>query len=200
MAVVTGGWQAVRMPLPRDAASVFDRKNTPLMRLVDSLDPQAIAGASPCEGWSGLDVLQHLIDTQRDFMLKAGADLPDPAPTVEALGAPTAWRTHAEAVARQLADSTFAERPYETPFGTSTVGGAFDQFYGFDLLVHRWDIGRAAGVDVVLTDRELDEVERAIEGFGEQIRGEGVCGPAVEVGPDASRQDRVLADTGRDPR
>ena len=51
------------MPLPRDAASVFDRKNTPLMRLVDATDPQALEGASPCEGWSGVDVLQHLIDT-----------------------------------------------------------------------------------------------------------------------------------------
>ncbi|HIZ99081.1 MAG TPA: maleylpyruvate isomerase family mycothiol-dependent enzyme [Candidatus Janibacter merdipullorum] len=187
------------MPLPQDAASVFDRKNTPLMRLVDSADPQALAGPSPCEGWSGLDVIQHLIDTQRDFLLKAGAELPDPAPTVEALGGATAWRTHAEAVARQLADDTFAERAYDTPFGQSTVGGAFDQFYGFDLLVHRWDIGCAAGVDVVFSDRELDTVEAAIAGFGEHIRGEGVCGPAVEVGADASRQDRLIALTGRRP-
>ena len=147
------------MPLPQDAASVFDRKNTPLMRLVDATDPQALAGPSPCAGWSGLDVVQHLIDTQRDFLLKAGADLPDPAPTVAALGPATAWRTHAEGVARQLADDTLAERPYETPFGSTTVGAAFDRFYGFDLLVHRWDIGAAAGVPVELTDRELDQVE-----------------------------------------
>lgn len=187
------------MPLPRDAASVFDRKNTPLMRLVDSVDPQQLAGPSPCEGWSGFDVVQHLIDTQRDFLQKAGADMPDPTPTVEALGAPTAWRTHAEAVARQLADDTLAERPYETPFGASTVGGAFERFFGFDLLVHRWDIGRTAGVDVVFSDRELDQIEESIAGFGEAIRGEGVCGPAVEVSADASRQDRLIGLTGRDP-
>nr|WP_257908117.1 hypothetical protein [Janibacter limosus] len=110
MAVVGRRWQAVAMPLPRDAASVFDRKNTPLMRLIDVTDPRSLEGSSPCEGWSGLDVVQHLIDTQRDFLLKAGADLPDPAPTVAALGPATAWRTHAEAVARQLADDTPAER------------------------------------------------------------------------------------------
>ena len=188
------------MPLPRDAASVFDRKNTPLMRLIDSADPQSVAGPSPCEGWSGLDVVQHLIDTQRDFLLKAGAEMPDPTPTVEVLGAATAWRTHAEAVARQLADDTLAEKPYDTPFGTTTVGGAFDRFFGFDLLVHRWDIARAAGVDVTYSDRELDEIEAAIAGFGEHIRGEGVCGPAVEVGDAAPRQDRLIAMTGRDPR
>lgn len=187
------------MPLPMDAASVFDRKNTPLMRLVDAVDPQALAGPSPCEGWSGLDVVQHLIDTQRDFLLKAGADLPDPAPTVEGLGAAIAWRTHAEAVARQLAEDSVAGKAYETPFGQTTVGAAFDQFYGFDLLVHRWDIGRAAGVEVTFTDRELDTVEAAIEGFGEHIRGEGVCGPAVEVSSEAPRQDRLIALTGRTP-
>ncbi|MGO1165153.1 MAG: TIGR03086 family metal-binding protein [Janibacter sp.] len=187
------------MPLPQDAASVFDRKNTPLMRLIDSADPAALDGPSPCEGWSGSDVVQHLIDTQRDFLLKAGADLPDPAPTVAALGSATAWRTHAEAVARQLADDTLAERAYETPFGVSTVGGAFDQFYGFDLLVHRWDIGQAAGTETTFSDRELDALEAAIAGFGEHIRGEGVCGPTVEVAADAPRQDRLIALTGRSP-
>lgn len=188
------------MALPQDAASVYDRKNTPLMRLIDAADPQALGAASPCEGWSGLDVIQHLIDTERDFLLKAGADLPDPAPTVAALGAATAWRTHAEGVARQLADDTLAERPYETPFGSSTVGAAFDQFFGFDLIVHRWDIGRTAGLDVTFTEGELDQIEQAVAGFGEHIRGEGVCGPAVEVGADASRQDRLIAITGRHPR
>ncbi len=188
------------MPLPRDAASVYDRKNTPLMRLIDATAPDALADPSPCEGWSGTDVIQHLIDTQRDFMLKAGADLPDPAPKVEVMGPSTAWRTHAEGVARALADDSLAEKPYETPFGQTTVGGAFDQFFGFDMLIHRWDIAHTAGVETTLTDRELDEVEAAIEGFGEHIRGDGVCGPAVEVPADASRQDRALALTGRDPR
>ena len=63
-----------------------------------------------------------------------------------------------------------------------------------------WDIGAAAGVPVELSDRELDQVEEALAGFGDAVRSEGVCGPAVEVGPDASRQERVIAFTGRDPR
>ncbi|WP_338748607.1 hypothetical protein [Janibacter alittae] len=88
-----------------------------------------------------------------------------------------------------LGDDTLAEGPYDTPFGSTTVGGAFDRFYGFDLLVHRWDIGRTAGIDVVFSDRELDQIEEAIAGFGEAIRGEGVCAPAVDLPADASRQE-----------
>ena len=48
-------------------------------------------------------------------------------------------------------------------------------------------------------DRELDAVEAAVEAFGEHIRGEGICGPAIEVSPEATRQDRVIALTGRTP-
>ncbi len=65
-------------------------------------------------GWSAADVLQHLVDTQRTFLLTNGASLPDPAPVV-AQGPALAWRTHSEAVARALADPRVGEAPYETP-------------------------------------------------------------------------------------
>lgn len=187
------------MPLPQDPASRYDRKASPLTRVVDAVPDDAWGRPSPCEGWSAGDVLQHVIDTQRDFMLKAGADMPDPAPKVSS-GAGTAWRTHAEAVARSLADPRIGEAPHETPFGTSTVGQVLDDFYGFDLVVHRWDIARATGLDARLTDAELDEVERVAQGWGEQLYAEGICAPAVEVGTDATHEARVLARFGRDAR
>ena len=30
---------------------------------------------SPCEGWTAADVLDHVVDTQRDFLDKRGADV-----------------------------------------------------------------------------------------------------------------------------
>lgn len=55
-------------------------------------------------------------------------------------------------------------------------------------------------MDVSFSDGELDQIEQSIAGFGEHIRSAGVCGPAVEVGADASRQDQLIALTGRVPR
>ncbi len=187
------------MGIPMDAASRYDRRMTPLTRLVDAAPEESWAQPSPCAGWTAADVLQHLIDTQRDFMLKAGADMPDPTPDVMK-GAALAWRTHAEAVARGLADASVGERPHQTMTGPSTVGDVMDLFYGFDMVVHRWDIARATGQETTFSEAELDAVETALEGFGEHLYGDGVCAPAVELGPDATRQDRVLARTGRDPR
>ncbi|WP_068252798.1 maleylpyruvate isomerase family mycothiol-dependent enzyme [Janibacter corallicola] len=187
------------MPLPRDAASVFDRKNTPLMRLLDRADPQALTAASPCPGWSGVDVVEHLIESQRDFLLLAGADMPDPAPTVEQLGAAMAWRTHAEAVARQLADDGFAEHPHRRGEDGPSVGRVFEATFGLDLLIHRWDIARTLGGETTFSDRELDQIEEALTASGEHLRAKGMLAPPVAVAADASRQDRLVALTGRRP-
>lgn len=187
------------MPRPMDAASRFDRRNTPLTRLLDAVPDDAWDRPSPCAGWSAADVVQHMIDTQRTFMLQAGASMPHPEPKV-ADGPATAWRTHAEAVARALADDRIGEKTHETPFGPSTVGDVFDAFYGFDLVVHRWDVARATGVDARLTDDELDAIEAAAGQWGAQLYAEGVCADPVEVGADEPREVRVLARLGRDAR
>ena len=187
------------MPKPMDPASRYDRTLTPLTRVVDAVPAEAWDAPSPCAGWSAADVLQHLIDTQRDFMLKAGAEMPDPAPVV-ARGPADAWRTHAEATARNLADPRIGEAPHETPFGTSTVGAVLNDFYGFDMIVHRWDIARAAGLDARLTEAELEQIDTLAQGWGDQLYAEGICAPAVEVGPEATQEARVLARFGRDAR
>lgn len=187
------------MPMPQDPASRYDRRNTPLVRVVDAVPDDAWDAPSPCDGWSATDVLQHLVDTQRTLLLTNGASLPDPAPVV-AQGPALAWRTHSEAVARALADPRVGEAPYETPFGVSTVGQVLDDFYGFDMVVHRWDVARATGGNTSITDAELDTLDAAADGWGERLYGDGICSGPLEVGADEPRPVRVLARFGRDAR
>lgn len=150
--------------------------------------------ASPCEGWTARDVLRHVIDTQRDFLTGHGVEL-GTAPDV---AAPTdAWTTHDTAVRTVLADPDVAEREFAGVFGPTTVGETLGRFYGFDLVAHRWDLARADGREERFTDSELDLLERSIEGFGEHLYGAGICKPALEVGAEADRQERVLALLGR---
>ena len=187
------------MAIPQDPASRFDRLASPLTRLVDNVPAAAWSEPSPCEGWTAADVLEHLIDTERTFLLTSGGDLPELAPKV-ADGPALAWRTHAEAAARTLIDPRVGEKAYDTPFGPSTVGDVFIDFYGFDLIVHRWDIARAAGMDARLTDAELDIISAAADGWGERLYGDGICAQPVEVPADAPREVQVLARFGRDAR
>jgi uncharacterized protein (TIGR03086 family) len=91
------------------------------------------------------------------------------------------------------------DREYDGYFGRTTIGETLANFYGFDLVVHRWDLARATGQDTAFTDAEMDRLEQSIAGFGDQLYAEGVCEPAVPVPDDATRQERLLATMGRHP-
>ena len=176
-------------------ATAYDAADQPLTAVLDAVPADRWAAPSPCEGWSARDVLDHLVSTQREFLTGRGAELGD-APDVDADPA-AAWRDHAERVAEALADDALAQRAYDGFFGPTTVGATFEQFYVWDMLVHRWDLARAVGADDALSDAELDRVEAGADSFGDALHLEGICRPAVEPPPGADRQARVLARLGR---
>lgn len=149
---------------------------------------------SPCEGWSARDVLDHVISTQRDF-LSAHVDL-GPAPELSDDPA-SGWRTHDARVRELLADDAVAAKEFTGHFGPATVGDTLIRFYGFDLLVHRWDLARSAGRDEHLSAHELAVIETAIEGFGEHLYADGICKRPVQTPAGADRQTRTLALLGR---
>lgn len=153
------------------------------------------AAASPCAGWTAADVVDHLIDTQRSFLAGQDVDLgprPDGDP-------PTSWAAHVTAVGEKV-DETTRQREYDGYFGRTTVGATLTDFYGFDMVAHRWDIARALGRDTTFTDPEMDAMEASITVFGENLYAEGICARPVPVPDGATRQERLLATLGRDPR
>ena len=77
-----------------------------------------------------------------------------------------------------LADPDVAGLEYDGVFGRTTVGASIVTFYGFDLVVHRWDIAVAAGLDEHLSDEELELLDRSADGFGDHLYDDGVCKPA----------------------
>ncbi|MGY1849738.1 TIGR03086 family metal-binding protein [Blastococcus sp. SYSU DS1021] len=178
----------------RTAAS-HQAADRPLRQLLDAVPPAGWARPSPCEGWTAADVVGHLIGTQRDFLTTHGVDLGG-APDVAADPA-AAWREHAERVAGAVSDDAVAAREFDGFFGPTTVGAAFEQFYVWDMVVHRWDLARAVGADAGLTAEELDRIEAGADGFGPALHMDGICRPAVEVPGDADRTARVLARLGR---
>jgi len=151
------------------------------------------SATSPCEGWTAGDVVDHVVDTQRDFLTQRGADLGERPP-----GAPDArWEAHLATVRELLADDGFAASEYDGFFGPTTVADSMARFYGFDLLVHHWDLARALGRDVAWDDEQMDRIEAALDGFGDNLYLEGICAPAIEAPADAPRQTRLLARMGR---
>jgi uncharacterized protein (TIGR03086 family) len=144
-------------------------------------------------------VLAHVIRSQRTFLADRGVD----ATTADDLDADPssdpaeAWRVHRDRMRELLADPAVAGMEYDGVFGRTTVGASIIAFHGFDLVVHRWDIATAAGLDERFTDDELDMIERSADGFGDHLYDDGVCAPALPAPDGADRQGRLLARLGR---
>ena len=150
---------------------------------------------SPCSDWTAAQVVDHVVDTERGMVAERGADV-----GVRPTGEPTdVWTAHHDLIHRLLADPGFAGQAYDGYFGPTTVIDTLVDFYGFDLLVHGWDVARASGVPLAWTEREMDRIEASIEIFGDSLTMEGICKPAVPVPAEAPRQDRILGRLGRRP-
>lgn len=175
-------------------SELYRTANARLTEVVESVEDWT--ASSPCTGWTVRDVLDHLIDTERDFLSQHELDAgrrPDTAQDPAG-----GWQMHSSRVQAILDNPELAETSFDGFFGPTTVGATLARFYGFDLVVHRWDIARGAGVDTQFTDSELDLIEKSLEGFGEHLYMEGICRPALSAPDDASRETRLLARMGRD--
>ena len=172
----------------------YQEANEALESTLGSVTADGWSSPSPCEGWSARDVVGHMIQTQRDFLIGQGHD-PGAAPGDD-VDPPSAWRTHATRVVEILHDDAVVTAEYDGFFGPTTVGATLEDFYIWDMLVHRWDVATAAGLDAVLTAGELDRIEQGAESFGEGLYMDGVCKPGLPA-PSAARQDRLLARLGR---
>nr|WP_217997146.1 TIGR03086 family metal-binding protein [Kineosphaera limosa] len=170
----------------------YERLAEPFGAVVETIDDWE--AASPCEGWSARDVLAHVVDTQRDF-LGAHVDVGAAPELGDDSGA--GWRSHDARVRELLGDPAVAATEFEGHFGPATVGDTLVRFYGFDLLVHRWDLARSAGRDERFNGNELGIIEAAVEGFGDALYGDGICKRPVPVPEGADRQARTLALLGR---
>lgn len=173
----------------------YESANRPLTAVLDSVPQQGWTMTSPCDGWAVRDVVRHVVETQRDFLTGHGIDLGD-APDIETDPA-AAWGDHAKRVAAAISDDAVSAKAYDGHFGPTTIGATLEQFYIWDMLVHRWDIAMSVGADAGLSDAELDRIAAGADSFGEALYLDGVCRTGVEAPADADRQTRLLARLGR---
>ena len=155
------------------------------------------ASPSPCPGWAARDVVRHVIDTQGMFLGFVGRELGD-IPSVD--DDPVAAWTAARAVVQgDLEDPERASAGFDGFTGRTTFEAAVDGFLCFDLVVHGWDLARAAGLDEGMDPDEVVRVRRRAESFGDAMRSPQAFGPELESPAGADEQDRLLAFLGRRP-
>ena len=161
--------------------------------MVDTVPAAQWDAPSPCSEWANRDIVNHVIETERDHL--ARHDLVSDTPP--AGGPAEAWAAHLADVKGHLGDGAVLDTPYEGFFGPTTFGETLADFYGFDLVVHRWDLAQGIGKDAAFTEEELDLIEASMKQWGDVAYQPGIFEPPVPVGDEATRQDKLLARMGR---
>jgi uncharacterized protein (TIGR03086 family) len=178
-------------------AERYRRLSAHMTELVAAVPARAWANPSPCEGWTALDLAEHLVDVHRIFQSLVGRELVAHPPVREdPLGAWCAVRDQMQA---DLEDPDRVAEEYDGRLGRSTFGAAVDGFVCFDLVAHGWDLARATGQDDRIDPQDVARVQAAVDAMGEVMRANGVIAEPVEPAPDASPQDRLIAALGRRP-
>jgi len=178
-----------------EIADRFRTRADHITELVEAVPDDRWASPSPCEGWTARDVVGHLVGNCALFLGFVDRELP-PAPSVEE-DPIRAWSSSRHALQAGLDDPAVAGQEFEGFMGRSTFEAGVGRFLCFDLVVHAWDLARAAGLDERLDPDAVRDVLAVAETFSDSARVPGVFGPALEPPPGADEQIRMLALLGR---
>jgi uncharacterized protein (TIGR03086 family) len=152
---------------------------------------------SPCPDWTAHDVVCHVVGTQGMIIGLVGLEMGDIPPAEDDPAG--AWKAARSVVQHNLDDPARATQEFEGSMGKMTLEEAVDRFLCVDLVVHGWDLARAAGLDDHISPEDVARVRKIAESFGDAMRSPRAFGPEVEAPADADDQTRLLAFLGRNP-
>jgi len=162
---------------------------------VESVPDDRWASQSPCEKWTARDVVRHMVTTSGFFFGLVGRSMPAGPSVDDDPGA--AWAAARDAVQAGLEDPEMASLEFDGFAGPQTFEQAINRFVCADVLVHTWDLARAAGLDERLDAGAVHEIFEAMKPMEEMMRSSGEFGERVDVPDDADEQTRLLAFLGR---
>lgn len=173
--------------------------------VVRAIPDDRLAAPTPCAEYDVKALVNHLFQVIVQFQAlaaKQNADFGTEAPDVVAESPD--WR---ERVADEAGKLIAA---WAAPGADEGTTGAMDmpaRIVGcmalLDLTVHAWDLARATGQEYEPAPESSGVVaalREAVAGLGPTARKMGVFGEPLPVPDGASELERLLAETGRDPR
>src|SRR5215217_140176 len=179
-----------------DPVDLYRAATDRAIAVVESVQPDQLASPTPCTEWSVQYLIDHLVGGT-EYLLSAAESR---QPTQIAGATAADYRRGVTDVLNALRLPGSLERTCTSPLGfewpvSQAVAGTF-----MDVLIHTWDLARATGQDETLDAVLVDACTAMfLPEMPERGREAGIVGPAVEVGEDASAQDRLLAAMGRQP-
>jgi uncharacterized protein (TIGR03086 family) len=163
-------------------------------RIAHRVPADSWSAPTPCPDWDARAVVEHVIGFHEFLLLRplgVRASRPRNDP-------PARWDATSRALFGALAENGAVDRTTELPGGGTSTPRTMIGALTTDVLVHAWDLARAAHLDADLDD---DMCARALAAARtpEFRRAEGVIGPEVPVGDATTASDKLVAFYGRDP-
>ncbi|MEU6294220.1 TIGR03086 family metal-binding protein [Streptomyces erythrochromogenes] len=173
-----------------------------LLTAVRGVPAEAWGDPTPCTGWTVRQVLNHArLDQQALVMQITGvAPVSDPfEPEDATAGDPVAELAAVLAATAAAWESRRDDESVPTPMGPMPAGVG-TAAAALDAGIHAWDIARATGQDLPLTEEMAEGLEDIAARIVDFVRDSfGKYAPPLAVPEGASRAERLLAFTGRDP-
>ncbi|GIH97535.1 TIGR03086 family metal-binding protein [Planobispora siamensis] len=191
-----------------DLVHLLERSYTTTTQLLACIPAEAWTAPSACAKWTVRQAANHLTGALSLITRIADGQTPDPAEVdaqhqadTDHLGADAAVAFQAVATRSIAVFGTPGTLTRQVPFlGGTAPGSRLASICLIESLVHGWDIAHGAGVEYPADAA----VVRAVQGFAEQIVGDGPrhgdrFAEPVPVGPDAAPFAALLGYLGRQP-
>lgn len=161
-----------------------------------------LAGPTPCGDWDLRTLLRHFVGTSGAFVRAGETQALDPEDPWGASAVLDEERWADELAGRVEAMTAAWNRPQAWAGmiqGAQMPAAAVGELGLLEILLHGWDVARAAGRSLPLSDEVGVELLRCLEPTLELGREYEVYAPPVDVPEGAPAFERALGLSGRDP-
>lgn len=164
-------------------------------------NPKTIARKAPCAGWTGVDVVEHVMGALamvHSYTTTGNGPKKTPKASTEPLAA---WDKLRDSTLAALDQEGALQRIANEPFGPEFGSIPVDLLVGFmaaDMTAHIWDLARTVKGDERLDPGLVKHAAAVWKMVGpEVLRAPGMMGPAIKPAKGADAQTKLLNHLGR---
>jgi uncharacterized protein (TIGR03086 family) len=162
---------------------------------VEAVPADRWSSPAPCEGWTTRDVVAHVVGGHRRIIASLAGGEPEPVASDEDIR--VAWRDAHTEVLKAASDPEALAKSVQSPMGPMPLEQFLGRMIATEVLVHTWDLARAAGLDERLDQEAVGHAYEGLRPLDAMIRMPGVFGPKIDPPAGADLQSEFLSFLGR---